>query len=385
MKNVLHNFRKTLLYLKFANKTLNQSYFLKTIIIGVSWIIMGSSYGQSFINDENWNKTPVASKSDEFNASTLDTQKWEKLDITVSPPVGCNWGGGSYFVPSNVLLDPFNGWLKFKIEDYTNYNSKYYYKTGGIESLNFDYGYGYYEISAKFPGYYYNSSPTGAGFWPAFWLWFSNWDDIKNEIDIVDPGCAYSDGMTIGPNWHNIGGASCSDCSFNTGQILFSDFHKYGLEWLPDRVVFYFDDEPYLMSFEDNTVADHFMRLVLDAQMLTDPPSSQCGVKDHSYLPQYFIIDYFRFYELKMDCNNVAQIQSNYELYNFDFKVKKNISIGYINNPITLSSTDKLTFRATDDITITGEFSVPVGCELYLIPTKCNNNTSNNGYVPADC
>jgi len=341
--------------------------------------------GQSFINDDNWDKTPVAAKSDEFNGATLDLQKWEALDIFANPPVGCNWGGGSHFTPSHVIPDPQNGCLKLKITDHFNSNDNYYYYTGGIESVNFDFSYGYYEISAKFPGYNYNGSPSGAGFWPAFWLWFFNWDDIVNEIDIVDPGCAYSDGMTIGPNWHNSGGASCTNCSYNTGQVLFSDFHKYGLEWLPGRVVFYFDDEPYLMSFNDATVADHFMRLVIGAQMLTDPPSSQCGVKNHSNFPQYFILDYFRFYSLKTDCNTIASILNNSQLQSFDYKVKKSISIGNPFTPISLTSTNKLTFRATDFISITGEFNAPLGCELNIIPTNCDNNTSNGGYVPPDC
>lgn len=358
---------------------------LKHIFIIIFGLTVNFVKGQSFINDSNWDKTPVESKSDEFNGTTLNSQKWEALDIFVTPPVGCNWGGGSHFTPSHVIPDPFNGWLKLKITDHFNYNNNYYYYTGGIESVNFDYGYGYYELSAKFPGYYNNGSPSGAGFWPAFWLWFFNWDDVVNEIDIVDPGCAYNDGMTIGPNWHNTGGPSCTNCSYNTGQVLFSQFHKFGLEWLPDRVVFYFDDEPYLMSYEDNTVADHFMRLVIDAQMLTDPPSSQCGVKNHSNLPQYFILDYFRFYKLKTDCNTNASILNDYQLQSFDYKVKKSISIGYVNTSISLTSSDRLTFRATDNISIIGEFNAPLGCELFIIPTKCDNNTSNEGYVPPDC
>jgi beta-glucanase (GH16 family) len=368
------------------NKTLFTVILVKRIVLLIGLTISSNFIrGQSFINDSNWDKTPVPSKSDNFNSAPLNLSKWEALDVTVNPPVGCWWGGGSRFVPANVSIDAVNGWLKLKITDAFNYNNKYYYNTGGIESVNFDYGYGYYEMSAKFPGFDYNGNPSGAGFWPAFWLWFSNWDDIQNEIDIVDPGCAYSDGSTIGPNWHNNGGASCPFCTYNTGKILFNDFHKYGLEWLPERVVFYFDDQPYLMSFKDATVADHFMRLVIDAQMLTNPPNDDCGVKDHSMLPQYMIIDYFNYYKLKTDCNTDVSILNNNALNSFDFKVKRNISIGNVFTPISLNSSDRITFRATTSITITGDFTAPVGCELFLIPTSCDENTSNGGYVPADC
>lgn len=344
---------------------------------------------QSYINDDNWEL--VSSKSDEFDGTTLDATKWESLNIFTSPAIGCNWGGGSCFTPNNVSLD--SGLLKLKVSDRFNNGNNYYYFTGGIESLNFDYGYGYYEMSAKLPGFNYNGSPSGNGFWPAFWLWYSDPHEnctALNEIDILDPGCSYADGKTIGPNWHNLNFDDCSaihscpNCFYNTGDVLYNGFHKFGVEWLPEKLIFYFDGIPYRSTISDPTVADHFQRLIIDLQMLTNPPTDNCGVKDHSKLPLYMRVDYFRYYQFKMDCSNDATIYNNTDFQNFIFKVKRNITIGNGSSSIALNSSDKKIFRATTSITINGDFTAPLGSELSLIPTTCIVNTSNS-WVPPSC
>lgn len=80
-------------------------------------------------------------------------------------------------------------------------------------------------------------------------------------------------------------------------------------------------------------------------------------------------VDYFRFYELSMDCANNATLvnQTQYDAY--VPQVKQNITIG--NNSTSISTGSADFFRFTTGITINGTFTVPVGEELKLLPTPC--------------
>jgi len=90
-------------------------------------------------------------------------------------------------------------------------------------------------------------------------------------------------------------------------------------------------------------------------------------------LPQYMSVDYFRYYSLSNNyCNQNATILNNSQLSSFLFAIRKNIFIGNGSSSISLSSGDNITFRATNEIIINGDFTVPLGSELNLIPTPCN-------------
>lgn len=92
--------------------------------------------------------------------------------------------------------------------------------------------------------------PTGRGTWPAFWMMptdslYGGWPD-SGEIDIMeyvgyDPYRIYAtihcdryNGMDQNQQGGNITSGDCSTA-----------FHKYAVEWYPDRLDFYFDDIKY--------------------------------------------------------------------------------------------------------------------------------------------
>jgi beta-glucanase (GH16 family) len=180
------------------------------------------------------------------------------------------------------------------------------YYSGGIQSLNHDYSYGYFEIYAKLPGFYDNGISDGEGFWPAFWTCYVETDIngcrmIHDEIDILEPsGIQYADAKSNVAGWHD----EHPDCDTNNvkvsghvwythSQPLFDDYHKYAVEWLPDRIIFYFDDLPFYIEYNHPKMVMRPQYVVIDQQM-----DNNTSVNPNMPFPQYMSVDYFRYYEL---------------------------------------------------------------------------------------
>ena len=214
----------------------------------------------------------VTSKSDEFTSSSLDQTKWDNC-----ANIGIGWGYGSYLSASNVILDA--GYLRLR---WSRTGSTM--RVGQIRSKNSNYSYGYFEISAKIldPGNYKNGIPCATGLWPSFWTYYTG--DLPcyhDEIDIVET--LYKDCKEVnimGSNIHDKEPEStdptASDCNglsryanrYNYNQPLFEDEHKYAAEWLSDRVILYFDDQPVGIYY-GNGIPQHTQYVVLSMQTNT--------------------------------------------------------------------------------------------------------------------
>ena len=84
-------------------------------------------------------------------------------------------------------------------------------------------------------------------------------------------------------------------------------------------------------------------------------------------------IDYINVYQLKWDCSTDEIITCQSDLDDFDYKVKKSISVtSTIDDPV-VSNTEKVTFRMTDFFEITGSFEVKQGGEFTIIQQACPN------------
>ncbi len=160
--------------------------------------------------------------------------------------------------------------------------------------------------------------------------------------------------------------ASRDGCQYLNSTPLFENEHKYALEWLPNRVVYYFDDIP-IHEYEGIGIPQHTMIVVMAMQM------SSGYVDTNIPIPQEYQVNYFRYYKLIDDyCGTDANIQNYTQLNRFVFGVRRNITIGAAESSISLSNADNKTFRASNEITIIGEFTVPLGAELNLIPKLCD-------------
>lgn len=325
--------------------------------------------------DANWVLNEI--KSDEFNSTNLDKTKWNELDPNNG--VGYNWGGGERFRPANVSVDGNN--LQLKVEDVQGYD---YYYSGGVQSVDHNYSYGFFEIRAKLPGFYDNGLPCGRGFWPAFWTYYvfqnqtTGFRDIHDEIDILEPsGSQYAEAKSNVAGWHDED-TTChcavkvsGDVWYTHSQPLFDDYHKYAVEWLPDRIIFYFDDHPFYAEYGHPKMIMEPQFVVIDQQI--DGHIDKPYLNPNTPLPQYMSVDYFRYYELNnRHCGQNITILNNLQLSNFVAGLRRRITIGNGSTSISLSVGDNKIFRATDEIVINGDFSVPVGSELSIIPTPCN-------------
>lgn len=157
--------------------------------------------------------------------------------------------------------------------------------------------YGRIEVRAKLP--------TGRGMWPAIWMLGSDIDEVGwpecGEIDIME---------YVGFEPNTIHGTVHTD-SFNHvegtsrgGDIHveapYESFHRYAIEWTPDKIDFFVDGENYF-TFENTGGGtaewpfDEPHYLILNAAV-GGSWGGQKGIDD-SIFPQEYRIDYVRVYE----------------------------------------------------------------------------------------
>ncbi len=160
--------------------------------------------------------------------------------------------------------------------------------------------YGRVEVRAKLP--------TGRGTWPAIWMLGNSirngtgWPEC-GEIDIMenvgyDPDVVHANIHTKAYN-HSIGTAKGDKL---TVKEPYNNYYTYAVEWYPDRIEFFIDDERYMVyENENNGTATwpfdqpHYLILNL---AIGGGWGGQKGI-DESIFPQKYYIDYVKVYELE--------------------------------------------------------------------------------------
>ncbi len=240
--------------------------------------------------------------SDEFNYTGLpDPSKWSY------DTAGNAWAWGNNELQHYTEGRKENAWVsdgvlritarKEKTED------KEYSSARLVSKGKGDWLYGRFEIRAKLP--------TGVGTWPAIWMLptdsgYGGWPRC-GEIDIME-NVGY-DPLTVVGTVHTK--------SFNhvigtqkSGEIeskdCYTDFHVYALEWEPDEIRIYQDDNHYFTYRNDGTGVDAWpfdrpFHLLLNLAIGGNWGGRQ-GVDD-SLFPHTFEIDYVRVYQ-KVDPEN---------------------------------------------------------------------------------
>jgi beta-glucanase (GH16 family) len=159
-----------------------------------------------------------------------------------------------------------------------------------------EFTYGRIEVRAQLP--------TGTGTWPAIWMLGVNIDTVGwpacGEIDIMenvgfDPDRIHANIHTQAYNHVK---------KTNKGASLLAErpyeiFHVYAVEWFPDHLDFYLDEQKYFTFRNENTGPEtwpydqpHYLILNLAIG------GSWGGMKgiDEAIFPQRFVIDYVRVY-----------------------------------------------------------------------------------------
>jgi beta-glucanase (GH16 family) len=238
--------------------------------------------------------------SDEFNGpndSAVDQSKWV-FDVG-----GEGWGNQEleFYTsrPQNVFVREGNLVIEARRENYTgpdkvsrNYTSARL-KTAG----KFSQAYGRFEARIKIP--------SGQGMWPAFWMLG---DDIEKagwpacgEIDIMEnigkePSMVH--GSIHGPGYVGADGIE-AHYALPGNRRFADDFHVFAVEWEPNAIRFYVDDELYVTRTRADLrpgwkwVFDHPFFLLLNLAVGGDWP----GNPDASTgFPQTMLVDYVRVY-----------------------------------------------------------------------------------------
>lgn len=305
--------------------------------------------------------------SDEFNGPEINEDLWCVLG-NHSECEYYNWGGNSYFRQSNSYI--VDSVLILRAD--TPLGSFCCY-TGGIQSIDPSFDFGYIEIFTKLPGYI-----DGNGFahtrklWPALWLYSTDYSTYHDELDIID-NYSTLDGLSINQQAVN----ESDPYIINNNDVFFQvsssmpqpyceDFHKLAAEWNHDRIIFYVDDVPVGSIYNHSGCEMVPMKVVLDFQIFINEYFEYI-------MPYYFEIDYFRYYRLRQSCSTdkvlLTSIAFN-KYFNYP-AVQQSIVIGNGLGIITDLAGTNRTLRAVGDVVIYGEFNVPLNTEFNIIPTPC--------------
>ena len=170
--------------------------------------------------------------ADEFDTDGLpDPARW------TYNTGGNGWGNGEqqyYMAEGNAAVE--NGILTIELREEKKDNSTWYSSARMLTKGLGDWLYCKIEVRAKLP--------TGRGTWPAIWMLptdrvYGDWP-ASGEIDIMEH-VGYDPDVVV-QSLHtkkNSGGSAITLSTPIPGAT--EDFHVYGMEWLPDRIIFTID------------------------------------------------------------------------------------------------------------------------------------------------
>lgn len=256
----------------------------KVLLLFVLFPLMTSAFAQ------NWSLI----WADEFDYTGLpDSEKW------VYDVGGDGWGNNElqYYTNSreeNARVEDGKLIIEARKESYigSDYTSARLLTRGKGDWL-----YGRVEVRAKLPG--------GRGAWPAIWMLPTNWEyggwPASGEIDIMEyvgyePDTVHFTVHTDAFN-HSINTQVGSSTILNDPE---SNFYTYAIEWFPDRIDFFVDDElQFTFENQNKTFSewpfDKAFHLILNIAI----GGNWGGVEgvDETLFPKTMEVDFVRVYK----------------------------------------------------------------------------------------
>ena len=202
--------------------------------------------------------------SDEFDQDGPVSQ--DKWNVETIPPNNGSWWNGElqFYTDKEDNIRVEEGLLKITAK-YESYEGKNYTSARINTQDKFEFTYGRVEMRAKLPNW--------KGMWPAFWLLGANIDEIGwpncGELDILEHGDYVKDSTSNDPGLiSSVVHYGPQDYSrqttnvpgkifFDTGQERFirsekiiekpfEEYHTYSMQWSPDKIQFFIDEELHL-------------------------------------------------------------------------------------------------------------------------------------------
>jgi beta-glucanase (GH16 family) len=154
--------------------------------------------------------------------------------------------------------------------------------------------YGRVEVRAKLP--------QGKGMWPAIWMMGTNRSAVGwprcGEIDIMEFVGKEPDRVHATLHFSKDKKHTSKGGKIET-KAPYDEFHVYTMEWFPDRMDFYFDQQKYFtfdVGLADDGGSNPFRKphyLLINLAL----GGQWGGPIDDAMLPQKYVIDYVRVYE----------------------------------------------------------------------------------------
>jgi len=215
--------------------------------------------------------------SDEFEGREVDQSKWEVLG---------DWKRrDGFWVKEDSYLDGQGHLILRTKKDGDRYTC------GAVRTRGrFEHRYGYWVCRCKFP--------TEQGHWPAFWLHADTVGRIGDagrdgtEIDIMEKPWR-EDRITQNLHWDGYGEHHRSAGTKFEVPGVSAGFHTFGLHWKPDEYVFDVDGK------ETWRTAAGGVSQVPEYIKLTEEIGTWGGDIKAASLPDHFVIDYVRVYEIE--------------------------------------------------------------------------------------
>lgn len=237
---------------------------------------------------------------DEFKGRELSSKKWNVLIREQS-----KHNELQYYVPDEAYLQDGALRLRSRVRNYGSQR----YTSGRVDtSGKFAPTYGRFEIRARLPG--------GKGLWPAHWLYPQNrnWEMERlmaqavtnglerlipeerpwySEIDIME-FLGHETNVIYGTlHYHSFDGQKKSSSGKIKAACDYSkDFHVYALEWEPDIMRWFVDDQMIHATTNGIPHTPHY--LILNTAVGGAWPGNPDAT---TTFPQYHDIDYVRVYQ----------------------------------------------------------------------------------------
>jgi hypothetical protein len=254
--------------------------------------------------------------------------------------------------------------------------------------------YGRYEIEARLTK---GDQPLDSvGLWFAFWTYHGGrlpggryWYD---EMDIFEPGaCQVKNGKNLIHYWtlenefeNNNGSNAWEDPEhedvidfemFDTDDPDETEWHVFAVEWLPDKLTYYFDDIPF-HTVKKRIPSHEKPCLQINLNLKPDNDGRNCEsprTEDNFFLGS-FQINYFKYYALPLpECNGYITEASgdNYNFSSWDNSTSNIKKFCFFKN-CSLSSSSDIVIRC-GDVELMSNFTIPLGAEFEIQPTPCKS------------
>ncbi len=231
---------------------------------------------------------------DEFDGSTLDTNKWHPCYWWDNG--GCTNAGNDeleWYLPENVRVNEGNLELWAMRQSTSASDGNTYDFTSGMVTtgrseyetslpIRFAFKYGYAEIRAKIP--------TGQGLWPAFWLLPDDHTSLP-EIDVMEMFGQEPHQVHMNYHYPSAEGGRKNIGDKWIGEDLSQDWHTFAVDWQPDAIIWYVDGIERWRFDDPNFISDKNMYLIVNLAVGGNYPGNP---NDDTPFPSVLEIDYVR-------------------------------------------------------------------------------------------